>query len=51
MLSSVITEEGLGIFYLFDSYWRRARKHVVVIFCFRRCNYSALRNLGGGKNC
>jgi hypothetical protein len=28
MLSSVIAEEGLGILYLFDYYWRRARKHV-----------------------
>jgi len=34
MLSSVISEEGLGIIYLFDYYWRRARKHVAVIFLF-----------------
>jgi hypothetical protein len=52
MVSSVITEEGLGVFYLFDYYWRRMRKHVAVIFfCFRRWNCSALRNLRGGKNC
>jgi hypothetical protein len=31
---SVIAEEGLGIIYLFDYYWRRAQKHVVVIFIF-----------------
>jgi hypothetical protein len=28
MLSSVLAEEGLGNFYLFKLYWRRARKHV-----------------------
>jgi hypothetical protein len=28
MLSSVIAEEGLGIFYLFKLYWRQTRKHV-----------------------
>jgi hypothetical protein len=50
MLSSFIAEEGLGIIYLFDYYWRRARKHVVVIFYFLRCNCSALGNLRGGKN-
>jgi hypothetical protein len=30
MLSSVLAEEGLGNFYLFTLYWRRARKHVDV---------------------
>jgi hypothetical protein len=30
MLSNAIAEEGLGIFYLFDFYWRRARKHVAI---------------------
>jgi len=49
MLLIVLAEEGLGIIYLFDYYWRRARKHVAVIFYFRRCNYSALGNLRGGK--
>jgi hypothetical protein len=34
MLSSVLAEEGLGNFYLFDYYWGRARKHVAVIFLF-----------------
>jgi hypothetical protein len=34
MLSRVIAEEGLGVLYLFDYYWRRARKHVAVIFLF-----------------
>jgi len=34
MLSSVLAEEGPGIIYLFDYYWRHARKHVVVIFIF-----------------
>jgi hypothetical protein len=28
MLSNVLAEEGLGNFYLFKLYWRRARKHV-----------------------
>jgi len=28
MLSSVLAEEGLGNFYLFNLYWRQARKHV-----------------------
>ena len=51
MVSSVIAEEGLGILYLFDYYWRRARKHVAVIFYSRCCNYSALGDLRGGKNC
>ena len=37
-LSSVITEEGLGIIYLFDYYWRRERKHVAVIFYYPCCN-------------
>jgi hypothetical protein len=32
MFSSVIAEEGIGIFYLFDYYWLLARKHVAVIF-------------------
>jgi hypothetical protein len=32
MLSRVIAEEGLGILYLFDYYWRRARKHVAAFF-------------------
>ena len=32
MLSSVIAEEGHGIIYFVDYYWRRARKHVAVIF-------------------
>jgi hypothetical protein len=50
MLSSVIAEKGTGIIYLFDYYCGRARKHVAVIFYFRRCNYSALGNLRGGKN-
>src|SRR5262249_38627181 len=51
MVSSVIAEEGLGILYLFDYYWRRARKHVAVIFYSRFCNYLSLGNLRGGKNC
>jgi hypothetical protein len=50
-LLSFIAEEGLGIIYLFDYYWRRARKHVAVIFYFRCCNYSALWNICGVKNC
>jgi len=37
-LSSVISEEGLGIIYLFDYYWRRERKHVAVIFYYPCCN-------------
>jgi len=28
MLSSVVAEEGPGIFYLFKLYWRQPRKHV-----------------------
>jgi hypothetical protein len=51
LLSSVVAEEGLGIHYLFDFYWRRARKHVAVIFCFPGCNYSAESNPRGGKQC
>jgi hypothetical protein len=43
LLSSVIAEEGLGIIYLFDYYWRRARKHVAATFYFRRRNCSVQR--------
>jgi len=32
MLSIVLAEDGLGVIYIFDYYWRRARKHVAVIF-------------------
>ena len=38
MLSIVLAEEGPGIICLFYYYWRRARKHVEVILCFRRRN-------------
>jgi hypothetical protein len=38
MAPSVIPEEGLGILYLFDYYWRRSRKHVAVIF-YSCCYY------------
>jgi len=48
MLSIVLAEDGLGILYLFDYYWRRARKHVAAIFYFRCCNCAALRNLLAG---
>ena len=30
MLSSVLAEKGHGILYLFNYYWRRARKHVAI---------------------
>src|SRR5262245_16342795 len=37
-------KEGVGVFYLFKLYWRRARKHVAVA-----CELLRFRSIGGGR--